>query len=168
LGEDGVQIEVPLRPLHLRSLLIDHSCCFLVDTFPLATTLNTIPEILHALLYVSIEHIINVYTLLTSLYDFIGNLMQKPRYTFLGIVVLGVLPNHSHSIEQTRQEIGYFFWRGRLQLLAWFVEALQEVQVVLCLHRPNFYVLCDVFKGLDVLRVYVGEYLYDALQFRFI
>ena len=91
--------------------------------------------------------------------------MQKPRNTFLGIVVLGVLPNHPHSIEETRKEIWYFLWRGCLQLLTWLIETLQEVQVILCLHRPNLYVLSYVFEGLNVLRVYVCEYLDDAFEF---
>lgn len=82
--------------------------------------------------------------------------------------MLRVLPNQSHPVEQTRQEVGYLTWRCRLQLLAWLIQALEEIEVVLSLHRSDLDVLRHVLEGLDVLRVHVRQDLEDTLQFGFV
>jgi hypothetical protein len=77
-SKDGIGTKIPFFPW----FFVDNFNDSVINLSPPFSALNGVVEILHAILNISIEHIIDVDFCLASLDDLVGNFAQKARNSF--------------------------------------------------------------------------------------
>ena len=111
LCENRVVIEIPSTLwCTFFDLFVNQFGCSLVDFFPFLSAFNGVLKILDALFNIPIKHIRYINLWFASLNNFIWDLMQQPRDSLLRIVIVGILPDHSHSVQQLRENRWDFSW----------------------------------------------------------
>ena len=82
---------------------MDQLLGLLVDLLPLLAAVDGLFQVLHALLDVPLQHVLDVDLLLAPLDDLVADLVEQPLDPLVGVVVLGLLPDHPDSVQEVRQ-----------------------------------------------------------------
>lgn len=100
-------------------VLFDHLLLLEADSLPFLAAVNALFKILHALLDVTIKHIVLVDFNSASLNDLIRDFGQQALHSLRSMVVFTELPNDSDAIQGLWEDLGDVFWFSLLDLSAW-------------------------------------------------
>lgn len=72
MRKDRIHIEIPL---HFAILLVDEALSFFVDSLPVFAALDGVVQIHHAFFHITVEHVVDLDSGLTSFDDFVRDFM---------------------------------------------------------------------------------------------
>lgn len=162
LSEDSVVlVEVPSW---LGGVLLKHLLAVDADVLPLLAAINTLLEVTHTFLNITVEHVILVDSSSASLDDLVTDLGQKPLHSLRGVVVFTQLPDNSDTVESFWKDLWDILWLRLLNLSAWLREGTKELKVVLGFVMTSFDLLLKVKETWEVRTTGILKNLNDFLK----
>jgi hypothetical protein len=162
LSEDSVVlVEVPSW---LGGVLLKHLLAVDADVLPLLAAINTLLEVTHTFLNITVEHVIFVDSSSASLDDLVTDLGQKPLHSLRGVVVFTQLPDNSDTVESFWKDFWDILWLRLLNLSAWLREGTKELKVVLGFVMTSFDLLLKVKETWEVRTTGILKNLNDFLK----
>jgi hypothetical protein len=162
LSKDSVVlVEVPSW---LGGVLLKHLLAVDADVLPLLAAINTLLEVTHTFLNITVEHVILVDSSSASLDDLVTDLGQKPLHSLRGVVVFTQLPDNSDTVESFWKDLWDILWLRLLNLSAWLREGTKELKVVLGFVMTSFDLLLKVKETWEVRTTGILKNLNDFLK----
>ena len=162
LSEDGVVlIEVPSW---FRGVLLKHLLAMDADILPLLAAINTLLEVTHTFLNITVEHVILVDSSSASLDDLVTDLSEESLHSLRGVVVFTQLPDDSDAVESFWKDLWDILWLRLLDLSAWLREGVQELKVILGFVKTSLDLLLKVNETWEVRATGILENLNDLFK----
>ena len=162
LSEDGVVlIEVPSW---FGGVLLKHLLAMDADVLPLLAAVNTLLEVTHTFLNITVEHVILVDSSSASLDDLVTDLGEESLHSLRGVVIFTQLPDDSDAVESFWKDLWDILWLRLLDLSAWLREGVQELKVILGFVKTSLDLFLKVNETWEVRATGILENLNDLLK----
>lgn len=136
----------------------------IINLSPFFSAFDGIIKVFNAFLNISVKHIINIDIGLTSLNDLVRDFIKKSWNSFIWLVELGMMPDHSYSFQQLRNHLRNVLWDGSFKPFAGLEQRFQEKKIVLCFLWLAFDVSCELAESSCVIAIHLFQKLDDSLK----